>query len=48
MLYVINKAIEVYGSEDWEKIRCNAKDSRFDWSSSAKEYISVYKNLLKW
>ena len=48
MLYVIKKAIEVYGSEDWEKIRSNAKDSRFDWSSSAKEYISVYKNLLKW
>ena len=48
MLYAIKSAIELYKSEQWEKIRSNAINSRFDWSHSAKEYISVYKNLLKW
>ncbi len=48
MLYVIKSAIELYNGDNWEKLRNNAIKSRFEWSRSAKEYISVYKNLLKW
>ena len=48
LLFSIKTALSIYKSEKWEEIRRNAITSRFEWSSSAKKYLSIYKNLLSW
>jgi len=48
MMHVINLAIEKFHNKDiWNSIVKNALDSQFSWDTSAKKYISLYKNLLK-
>ncbi len=46
----IRRATELYhreeGSDTMEKIRTRAMDQDFSWSSSADEYIKVYKKLI--
>ncbi len=48
LLFTIKDAIGLFNSENWERIRYNAITSRFEWSDSAKKYISIYNNLLNW
>ena len=48
LLYTIKTALSIFGSEKWEEIRYNAINSKFEWSDSARKYISVYNNLLSW
>ncbi len=47
----IKRAVQLYnrkeGSDTLEKIRARAMDQDFSWSSSANEYIKVYRELLK-
>ena len=48
LLYTVKKALEYFNSNLWSTVRMNAKVSNFNWSNSAKEYLSVYNNLLNW
>lgn len=48
LLYTVKNALELYKSDDWNNIRTNALNSKFEWSHSAKEYLSVYNNLSNW
>ena len=48
LLYTVKNALEYFNSERWSDIRNNAISSRFDWIDSAKEYLSIYSNLLNW
>ena len=47
-LYTIKEALELFKSEKWNIIQNNAISSKFEWSHSAKKYITVYNNLLNW
>lgn len=47
MLFTVKEAVELYKNKDeWNKLSKSAKRSRFTWDNSAKEYISIYTNLL--
>ncbi len=49
MLYALRRALEVYGGdkEAWSKVVTNAMNRDSSWNQSAKEYIRLYKELLK-
>ena len=49
LLYTVKEALKVYSDkEKWIKLTHNAINSDFSWNTSAKEYISIYNDLLKW
>ena len=46
MLFTIKDAISLYhDKKKWNALSASAKKSSFTWENSAKEYISIYKNL---
>ena len=48
MLYVIRKAVSDYkNKEEWQKLRYRAAVSDFSWNKSAKEYESLYLEMLR-
>ena len=48
LLFAAKKAINLYSDTDaWSALRKSAKASDFSWDKSAKEYISIYKNITK-
>ncbi len=48
LLSTINHAIKLYADGDhWSQIMKNAMSEDFSWTSSAKKYIRLYKNILK-
>lgn len=48
LLFTIKEAISLYSDDDaWGALRKSAKASDFSWGKSAKEYISIYKNITK-
>lgn len=48
MLYVIREAISDYkNKEEWIKLMYRAATTDFSWSHSAKDYESLYLNMLK-
>lgn len=48
LLYTVKTAISIYNTEEWEKLKRNAMNTKFEWSDSARKYIGIYKNLLSW
>jgi len=47
-LKAIQRALKLYQQPDeWKKIMRNGMDRDFSWGHSAKEYISLYRELLK-
>lgn len=49
LLYTVKDALKVYhNKEEWKKLIKNVINSNFSWNKSAKEYISIYNDLLKW
>lgn len=49
LLYTIKDALHLYEDKDeWSDLVKKAINSDFSWSRSAKEYVSIYNNLLKW
>lgn len=48
MLYVIREALSVYANkENWTELVKKAMNTDFTWSRSAKEYMSLYDDVLK-
>ena len=48
MLYVLRQAIFDYkNKEEWSKLMYRAATTDFSWSHSAKEYESLYLDMLK-
>lgn len=48
MFFTIKKAIEAYEDKKiWKKIMKNAMKADYSWDNSAKEYIKIYKELVK-
>lgn len=48
MLYVIREAISDYkNKEEWSKLMYRAATTDFSWSHSAKDYETLYLNMLK-
>ena len=46
MLFTIKDALNLYrDKKQWNALTASAKKSSFTWENSAKEYISIYKNL---
>ena len=45
----IKRAIKIFNSEPktWEKIQKNGMKGNFSWMSSAKNYVSLYKKVIK-
>jgi starch synthase len=45
----ITRAVTLYKNEPdaWDKIKKQAMAQRFTWASSAKQYVNLYKSLLK-
>ena len=48
LLYTIKDALELFHTDSWQSIRMGAFSSNFEWTNSAKKYITVYNNLLNW
>lgn len=47
LLFTVKSALNVYADKkEWNALTLSAKKSDFSWSNSAKEYISIYNNLL--
>ena len=47
MLYTIKDALALYADKKrWNALTASAKKSNFTWENSAKEYISIYNNLI--
>ena len=47
MLYTIKDALALYqDKKKWNALTASAKNSNFTWENSAKEYISIYSNLI--
>jgi len=47
LLFTLKDAIKLYkNKEEWNRLSMSAKTSLFTWDNSAKEYISIYANLL--
>ena len=46
-LYTLRRAISFYYKEDFNIIKENAMNSKNDWEKSAKEYIELYKEIIK-
>lgn len=48
MLYTIRRAINFYKDKEiWSELITNAMGQDYSWSKSAKEYVGIYKNLLR-
>jgi starch synthase len=48
LLATIERALKVYRDQkSWGKIMKNAMEENFSWEKSAKQYISLYKKILK-
>ena len=48
MLYTIQRAIELYKNKDiWQTLVTNAMNTNSSWKKSAKEYINLYRQILK-
>ncbi len=46
LLFTVKAALELYiNKKEWNALTASAKKSNFTWENSAKEYISIYKNL---
>lgn len=49
LLFTLKDALILYNDkEKWFNLTKNAINSDFSWNKSAKEYISIYNDLLKW
>ncbi len=49
LLYTVKNALHLYQNKDeWSDLVKKSINSDFSWNRSAKEYISIYNNLLKW
>ena len=47
LLFTIKDALELYRTpKKWNELTASAKKSNFTWENSAKEYISIYNNLI--
>lgn len=47
LLFTVKDALELYkDKKKWNALTANAKKSNFTWENSAKEYISIYNNLV--
>ena len=47
LLFTVKDAIRLYGNKkEWNALTASAKKSNFTWENSAKEYISIYNNLV--
>ena len=47
LLFTVKAALELYKTpKKWNKLTASAKRSNFTWENSAKEYISIYNNLI--
>ncbi len=47
LLFTIKDALELYKTpKKWNELTASAKKSNFTWENSAKEYISIYNNLV--
>ena len=47
MLFTIKDALNLYSDKKkWNALTASAKKSNFTWENSAKEYISIYNNLV--
>ena len=47
LLFTIKDAIRLYSDKkSWNLLTASAKKSNFTWENSAKEYISIYNNLI--
>ena len=47
LLFTIKDALELYkDKKKWNALTASAKKSNFTWENSAKEYISIYNNLI--
>ena len=47
LLFTIKDALELYKSpKKWNELTASAKKSNFTWENSAKEYVSIYNNLV--
>lgn len=48
LLQAIERALKIYRDEKtWNKAVKNAMQQDFSWEKSAKEYITLYKKILK-
>jgi starch synthase len=48
LLETIERALKVFADDkQWTKLMKNAMEQDFSWERSAKQYISLYKNILK-
>ena len=47
LLFTVKAALELYkNKKEWNALTASAKKSNFTWENSAKEYISIYNNLV--
>lgn len=47
LLFTVKAALEFYKTpKKWNELTASAKRSNFTWENSAKEYISIYNNLI--
>lgn len=47
LLFTLKEAIKLYhNKKQWNALTASAKNSNFTWENSAKEYISIYNNLI--
>ena len=47
LLFTIKNALEVFNNEtEWDALVMRAKQKRFTWDHSAKNYIEIYKKIL--
>ena len=46
LMWAINGALSIYGTDDWKKITTNAISGDFSWDRSAGEYIDLYKKII--
>ncbi len=47
LLFTLKEAIKLYhNKKQWNALTASAKKSNFTWENSAKEYVSIYNNLV--
>ena len=47
LLFTLKEAIKLYqNKKQWNILTASAKKSNFTWENSAKEYVSIYNNLV--
>ena len=47
LMWAINNALSLYGTDEWERLVKNAMLGDFSWEHSAEEYIRLYERLKK-